>query len=365
MSGASQGTRAAAGPHQNLHSYSRARTAPTQPRNPTPNTAPAQPRAFPQRGGQEENKVGFRTQQGKLPLGAETASTKATKTLLGQSNTNCMGRPAGGGVERRPSVGARKGPASAGGASAQSSCIRQILLLQLELIEQQQQQLQNKSLEIEELRSEKETLLARMEQMERCLQRGRKEGVEEEEEEYIPRLTEDISHLTTTDMYLCRWHQAPPSPSTEPSPKGEEAVTIPSWRESSMEPLGREEAVDIPENLNDCVFLKRHSKHEQDEKRRKRWDIQRVREQRMFHRLQQRNNRRKGLQDSQPEVLSFYPELENVEALLVTPHLPVVAFGWPLPKLSLRVFHLPWLDGRSRCRVYVPKKQTPHRTCRK
>lgn len=30
-----------------------------------------------------------------------------------------------------------------------------------------------------------------------------------------------------------------------------------------------------------------------------------------------------------------------------------------------RNFELPWLDERSRCRLEVQKKQTPHRTCRK
>lgn len=32
---------------------------------------------------------------------------------------------------------------------------------------------------------------------------------------------------------------------------------------------------------------------------------------------------------------------------------------------ACRNFELPWLDERSRCRLEVQKKQTPHRTCRK
>nr|4B7Y_A Chain A, MALE-SPECIFIC LETHAL 1 HOMOLOG [Homo sapiens]4B7Y_B Chain B, MALE-SPECIFIC LETHAL 1 HOMOLOG [Homo sapiens] len=39
------------------------------------------------------------------------------------------------------------------GASSQAACLKQILLLQLDLIEQQQQQLQAKEKEIEELKS--------------------------------------------------------------------------------------------------------------------------------------------------------------------------------------------------------------------
>lgn len=117
--------------------------------------------------------------------------------------------------------------------------------------------------------------------------------------------------------------------------------------------------------LDDNVFLKRHSKLELDEKRRKRWDIQRIREQRMFQRLQQRMNRRKVIQESEPELRSFYPDPEDVESVMVTPFLPVVAFGRPLPNLKQQNFDLPWLDERSRCRAEVTKKRTPHRTCRK
>lgn len=49
----------------------------------------------------------------------------------------------------------RKTPAN---PHTQASCLRQILLLQLDLIEQQQQQLQSKDKEIDELKAEKETV---------------------------------------------------------------------------------------------------------------------------------------------------------------------------------------------------------------
>ncbi|KAJ7428465.1 male specific lethal 1 [Pitangus sulphuratus] len=35
---------------------------------------------------------------------------------------------------------------------------------------------------------------------------------------------DDLPYLSTTEMYLCRWHQPPPSPLREPSPKKEETV---------------------------------------------------------------------------------------------------------------------------------------------
>ncbi|PWA21767.1 male-specific lethal 1 homolog isoform X2 [Gambusia affinis] len=360
----------------------------------------------------------------------------------------------------------RKTPAS---PHAQANCLRQILLLQLDLIEQQQQQLQSKDKEIDDLKADKETLLARIERMERRLQLTRKDmprdkrlfqplepwtpdkedmwdldieespqpnaaiplpfsrggkgqkrktcfgdakvqksrgksaklspqksetepgspnqrelrsketpeksvparsGTERDallpckEEPELSCQMEDLPFMSTTEMYLCCWNQPPLSPLRETSPKKEEEVAIPSWRENHIEPL-EEDASNIPEPLDDCTFLKRHAKLELDEKRRKRWDIQRIREQRVFQRLQQRMNRKKTVQETEPELSSFYPETEDVEAIVITPFLPVVAFGRPLPKLSQQNFELPWLDERSRCRIEVPKKHTPHRTCRK
>ncbi|XP_038139381.1 male-specific lethal 1 homolog isoform X2 [Cyprinodon tularosa] len=358
----------------------------------------------------------------------------------------------------------RKTPAS---PHAQANCLRQILLLQLDLIEQQQQQLQSKEKEIDELKADKEMLLARIERMERRLQLTRKDvprdkrlfqpletwtpdkediwdldmeespqpnaatplpfskgqkrkscftdpkvqksraksaklspqksetepgspnqrelrsketpeksvpgrsGAERDvllpckEEPELSCQMEDLPFMSTTEMYLCCWNQPPLSPLRETSPKKEEEVAIvPSWRENHIEPLD-EDASNIHEPLDDGAFLKRHAKLELDEKRRKRWDIQRIREQRMFQRLQQRMNRKKIVQETEPELSSFYPDTEDVEAIVITPFLPVVAFGRPLPRLSQQNFELPWLDERSRCRIEVPKKHTPHRTCRK
>ncbi|XP_004080702.1 male-specific lethal 1 homolog isoform X1 [Oryzias latipes] len=375
----------------------------------------------------------------------------------------------------------RKTPAS---PHTQANCLRQILLLQLDLIEQQQQQLQSKDKEIDELKADKETLLARIERMERRLQLTRKDvprdkrlfqplepwtpdkediwdlDIEEnpqpnsatpllisrggkgqkrkscfgdakiqksrgksakhspqksekdsgspnqrelrsketpekafplrseaekdsllpcKEEPEMSCQIEDLPYMSTTEMYLCCWNQPPLSPLHETSPQKEEEVAsewtphvvhdmlivFPSWRENHIEPLAEDPSFDPPELMDDGTFLKRHAKLELDEKRRKRWDIQRIREQRMFQRLQQRMNRKKNVQEMEPDLSSFYPDTEDVESIMITPFLPVVAFGRPLPKLAQQNFELPWLDDRSRCRIEVPKKHTPHRTCRK
>lgn len=48
-----------------------------------------------------------------------------------------------------------------------------------------------------------------------------------------------------------------------------------------------------------------------------RWDIQRIREQRILQRLQLRMYKRKGIQESEPEVTSFFPEPDDGECLVV------------------------------------------------
>lgn len=42
-----------------------------------------------------------------------------------------------------------------------------------------------------------------------------------------------------------------------------------------------------------------------------RWDIQRIREQRILQRLQLRMYKKKGIQESEPEVTSFFPEPDD------------------------------------------------------
>ncbi|XP_062874755.1 male-specific lethal 1-like 1 [Trichomycterus rosablanca] len=420
------------------------------------------------RKGQEENWVtlGALTVPLAKQMGAEGSPVKS-KSLFGHTCHNNLGKMdpvASNGSKQPRNAGLGTGTSMAGvslpehgldgsvvkgtgHAASQTSCIRQILLLQLELIEQQQQQLDNKNKEIDDLKAEKEMLVARIERMERRLQtikKGdaevrptprRKNSVEpvssestgqSEEQSQTPQQThfgrggknlkrrflfqdspvvksrrgapktsppkenqavkeefqekrepevrshsfsvvesEELPYMGTTEMYLCCWHQPPSSPWQTPSPVEQDVVTVPSWRESSVEPLKDKKPTDILECLDDAVFMKRHSKLELDEKRRKRWDIQRIREQRMFQRLQQRMYKRNLIQESERELLSFYPEAEDVESIMITPFLPVVAFGRPLPNLKQQNFEVPWLEERSQSRREVSKKKTPHRTCRK
>ncbi|KAA0705947.1 Male-specific lethal 1-like 1 [Triplophysa tibetana] len=406
---------------------------------------------------QEENweTLGFLTFPSTKQMGAEGSPVKS-KSLFCPANQNHvekMDPMASNGSSQRRDGGAVPSPENSpdgkrwnvrkgsGLVDTQTSCIRQILLLQLELIEQQQKQLHNKNKEIDDLKDEKNMLMARIERMEHRLQTVRKDGDsrpsqtprrkepeaktassnegQQEKQVDSPKQAscdragrdtkrrllfqdsrkgrtrrgqaksppppspppqeglcpkeepQDVScsgsqeqpYMTTTETCCC--HQPPPSPWGDSSPVHEDTVPVPSWRESIIEPLGQKEASDIPECLDDSVFLKRHSKLELDEKRRKRWDIQRIREQRMFQRLQQRMNKRKVVQDSEQERCSLHPNLEDVKSIMVTPFLPTVACGKPLANLKEENFELPLVEERSHCRSEVIKKRTPHRRCRK
>lgn len=132
------------------------------------------------RRGQEENWVnrGALTVPLTKQMGAEGTPVRS-KSLFGHTSHNHMGKmdpvasngskqhrkagPGGGvAVTGIPSLehgsdGKRRNALKGTGhAAAQTGCIRQILLLQLELIEQQQQQLQSKNKEIDDLKAEKE-----------------------------------------------------------------------------------------------------------------------------------------------------------------------------------------------------------------
>ncbi|KFO69398.1 Male-specific lethal 1, partial [Cuculus canorus] len=158
-------------------------------------------------------------------------------------------------------------------------------------------------------------------------------GTHPKEKGFFGSEADDLPYLSTTEMYLCRWHQPPPSPLREPSPKKEETVAIPSWRDHVVEPLRDPNPSDI---LEVRIPL------------------------RCCRRLFPGGSAAPG-----KHLAAFAAAAGLVESLLITPYLPVVAFGRPLPKLTPQNFELPWLDERSRCRLEMQKKQTPHRTCRK
>ncbi|XP_069679116.1 male-specific lethal 1 homolog [Periplaneta americana] len=134
-------------------------------------------------------------------------------------------------------------------------------------------------------------------------------------------------------------------------------VEVPSWRIRVYTSCYTMEGT---ENLDDEVFNKRHQRLEIDERRRKRWDVQRIREQRQVERLKQREmaSARRGsaggssshLSDGEEPLSSLWPQLDDAEFLEVSECVPVAAFGLPITKFTASEFSLPWLTS-ARCKT--------------
>ncbi|KYQ57207.1 Male-specific lethal 1 like protein [Trachymyrmex zeteki] len=149
------------------------------------------------------------------------------------------------------------------------------------------------------------------------------------------------------------------------------SLEVPNWRIKVYTSCYTMEGT---ENLDDEIFNKRHLKLENDERRRKRWDVQRIREQRHIEKLKQRQERQNhqatcyntnhtGPCPSSMEeetITSLWPDIEQIQSLQVDLHLPVTAFGAPIPSFTPCEFSLPWSNiTRIKCRR--PKRSTSRR----
>ncbi|XP_012270632.1 male-specific lethal 1 homolog isoform X2 [Orussus abietinus] len=139
-----------------------------------------------------------------------------------------------------------------------------------------------------------------------------------------------------------------------PPPETHATLEVPSWRVKVYTSCYTMEGT---ENLDDEIFNKRHLKLENDERRRKRWDVQRIREQRHIEKLKQRQERQNhqatcyntnhtGPCPSAAEeetIMSLWPDVDQIQSIQVDPELPVTAFGAPIPSFTPCEFSLPWL----------------------
>ncbi|XP_071803708.1 uncharacterized protein [Asterias amurensis] len=143
-------------------------------------------------------------------------------------------------------------------------------------------------------------------------------------------------------------------------PAGTTVVQVPSWR---LNPLNISTSTDSVEDIEDGTFERRHQKYEVAEQKRKRWDIQRVRELREHERLEQKMLRREyGNWD---DILkTFYPEPSDACQLQVSDTVPLVAFGVQVPVAKDCEFELPWYDVSERDKEET-RRQTRSRTNRK
>ncbi|XP_048755998.1 male-specific lethal 1-like 1 [Ostrea edulis] len=117
-------------------------------------------------------------------------------------------------------------------------------------------------------------------------------------------------------------------------------VKLPSWRPRKYPSLW---VLEGTENLEDEVFVKRHQKLEVEEKRRKRWDLQRIREQKIYDKLKEKERTAENLKKGENQhVDTFYHTLEDITHIEVCNKIPVMAFGHALPNLKSSDFDLPW-----------------------
>jgi len=132
---------------------------------------------------------------------------------------------------------------------------------------------------------------------------------------------------------------------------------VPGFR---LKPVTPSYIMEGTENIEDETLLKRHQKPENEEKRRKRWDVQRIREQRHVARLRARYNPNADHEQSEQlqilpptlsessfskdsELKTLVPNPEEATEIIVQEKLPVSVFGCVLPKLGIENFTLPWL----------------------
>lgn len=149
------------------------------------------------------------------------------------------------------------------------------------------------------------------------------------------------------------------------SPARDEEVMVPSWR---LHPVTSCYAMEGTENLDDEIFLKRHQKLEIDERRRKRWDIQRIREQRQNEKLKRGRCKNSEQNASQEFVAthSFCPNPEDAMYLEVCDTVPVCAFGFPVPNFQPCEFSLPWSITENKVKSEKEDKQkTPGTSSKK
>lgn len=131
----------------------------------------------------------------------------------------------------------------------------------------------------------------------------------------------------------------------EPCKDASETLEIPKWKTwefSNTRDPSLPHHRDV-EDISEDAYVRRHAKFLMDERKRKKWDVQRIREQRTIERLKRRHCKDElNQQTNDNEIVSFFPPAENLKAIHITDDLPVSAFGELIPALPASEFILPW-----------------------
>lgn len=125
--------------------------------------------------------------------------------------------------------------------------------------------------------------------------------------------------------------------------ENEANLELPKWRTWEMSSNRDAPAPREWEDLSDDMFSKRHARFLQDERKRKKWDVQRIREQRTIERLKRRHCKDEVIQQKEEnEIFSFFPSADQLRSIHISDELPVSAFGELVPLLPESEFELPW-----------------------
>eukprot|EP00795_Rhopilema_esculentum_P014111 gene14111-5102_t len=273
--------------------------------------------------------------------------------------------------------------------STESIKFRELLLLHLDIIEEQNERLQSKEKQIHHLRSENEHLNARINRMERRVALKIRKQVDDDTDSVkskasstqkssrsysicsteLPRRPRKSASYGTvgvtisskqnkdvgTGLFLktdVDYLQAP-SYSIAEAPKEPEKdikIPVPSWKDIPVEhtskvqrqKLHHKASVEgIDEVTDDESYQRRHLKMELDEIRRKKWDIQQLRQERMQENLRQRQREREDPSQLKTQskaddikVKCLHPPSGNVMAIEVVNEVPVFALGARIPQLE-------------------------------
>ncbi|RUS78480.1 hypothetical protein EGW08_013768 [Elysia chlorotica] len=133
-------------------------------------------------------------------------------------------------------------------------------------------------------------------------------------------------------------HACPSSPDAKRLQEQLEVET-PSWR---LKPLTNMYQLEGTENITDEAYNKRHQKFEQEEKRRKRWDMQRIRELRVCEKLERQKEEEMRASQDEADMETFLPSILDLKHIEITESVPVMAFGQPLPYICPAEFEIPW-----------------------
>ncbi|XP_050087770.1 uncharacterized protein LOC126572467 [Anopheles aquasalis] len=166
-------------------------------------------------------------------------------------------------------------------------------------------------------------------------------------------------YMVTRKQYIsCNWKDDAMANELEQLlTNGAAELEIPSWSviEDDSSNVSSPSSDDVPlaeevrsrENISDEAYLKRHTKLEIDERRRKKWDVQRIREQKNIERLKKRQLKEPSTEQEAPKSIStFYPTVDTLKQIIITDDVPVQAFGELIPLLPTSGFSLPWHQNK-------------------